>query len=200
MYRIYINGTALIIADFVPAGLKPFQELDVQSFDFKDFYRRVKKGNPENYVIISSDPKRTFKNIRRSYGLIKAAGGLVKNESNEYLFIFRKGKWDLPKGKLDAGEKNRVAAKREVMEECGIKIAEVGNRLARTWHVYEEKGEVVFKKTSWYNMKARKQKLVPQLEEDITDARWISEGDFSKVKDNTYPLIKDLMSLVETAS
>lgn len=198
MYRIYINGTSLIIAENVPTAIGSFQKLDVQAFDFKDFYKQVKKGSSEIFVLESKDPRKTFRAIRKPYGLIKAAGGLVRNEANEYLFIFRKGKWDLPKGKLDPGERNRIAAKREVTEECGIKIAEVGVKLAKTWHVYEEKGQVVFKKTSWFNMKAKKQKLIPQLEEDITDAKWIAEGDFAKIKANTYPLIDDLLGLVVT--
>ena len=52
--------------------------------------------------------------------IIKAGGGLVKNEKGEVLFMFRKGKWDLPKGKLDPGETMDACAVREVMEETGV--------------------------------------------------------------------------------
>ena len=51
---------------------------------------------------------------------IIAAGGLVTNENNELLMIFRRGKWDLPKGKLDKGETIEECAIREVEEETGI--------------------------------------------------------------------------------
>lgn len=173
------------------------QKLDSQVFDFKTFYKQVKKGSANESIILVKSPRDYFRKMRKSFQIIHAAGGIVRNEYNEYLFIFRKGKWDLPKGKLDEGEKNRVAAKREVMEECGIKISSVDKKLCNTWHVYEEKGQLVFKKTAWFNMKARSQKLIPQLEEEITDAKWIGEGSFSVVRENTYPLINDILRKIE---
>lgn len=197
MYVIYINGTSLIISDFVPSGMDDIQEIDNQTFDFKTFYKQVKKGLDQRRIIITKDPKDYFRKIRKNFKTIKAAGGIVRNEFNECLFIFRKGKWDLPKGKLDEGEKTRVAAEREVTEECGIKISEMGSKLCNTWHVYEERGETVFKKTTWYNMKAKKQKLIPQLEEEITDAKWVDEGRFPLVTSNTYPLIKSIVDKIQ---
>lgn len=197
MYRIYINDTALIIADILPAGVNSFQQLDPKEFDFLKFYKSVKIAPSEIYVLLLKEPKSYFKKLRKSFQLIKAAGGVVKNNENEFLFIFRKGKWDLPKGKLDEGEKTKKAAVREVGEECGIRISKLENLLCKTWHVYEEKGQVVFKKTTWFNMRAKKQKLIPQLEEDITEARWLSSADFNFVKQNTYPLIRDIITLLE---
>lgn len=196
-YRIYINDTLLIIADFVPKGLGIFQQIDDQQFDFRKFYRQVKGAVPAVYLLMVKDPKRFFKKIRKNFITIKAAGGVVRNEENRYLFIFRKGKWDLPKGKLDNGEKTAVAAVREVEEECGIKVGNLDNRLCKTWHVYEDKGQIVFKKTSWFCMSANKQELIPQIEEDITEARWIAPGNFSSVRKNTYPLINDILNLIE---
>lgn len=197
IYRIYINETLLIISESVPGGIGNYQQIDGQDFDFKNFYKQVKGKEPSVYVILVKEPKSFFRKMRKLYETIHAAGGVVINEENEYLFIFRKGKWDLPKGKLDEGEKTKKAAVREVEEECGIRVEDLGTRLCKTWHVYEEKGQVVFKKTVWYNMKAGKQELIPQLEEGITEARWIAPGDFSLVKANTYPLINDIISLIE---
>lgn len=129
---------------------------------------------------------------------IKAAGGIVKNEANEYLFIFRNGKWDLPKGKIEKGENSRAAAIREVEEECGIRIESSGDKIVNSYHLYEMSGGTVIKKTSWYWMKAKKKgKLIPQLEEGITDVRWLSKADLSLVQENTYPLIKDLIKIIE---
>ncbi len=130
--------------------------------------------------------------------LIEAAGGLVSNEENKYLFIYRKDKWDLPKGKLDKGEGFRTAAIREVEEECGIVISSTGDRICKTYHVYEENNATVMKKTVWYWMRADNQThLTPQLEEGITDAKWLAPGDFMLVKENTYPLIKDVIRVIE---
>lgn len=197
MYRIYISDTALIIAEALPAGIHSFQQLNPKEFSFLKFYKTVKAAPSSIYVLLTKDPKDYFKKMRKSFQLIKAAGGVVKNNENEFLFIFRKGKWDLPKGKLDEGEKTKKAAVREVAEECGIKISKLEKVLCKTWHVYEEKGQVVFKKTTWFNMRAKKQKLIPQLEEDITEARWLSSADFNFVKQNTYPLIRDMITLLE---
>jgi len=197
MYRTYINETLLIIAENMPEGIGSYQQIEISNFNFKTFYRQVKSMLAAVPVIVAKDPKKAFRKIRSSFGVIHAAGGVVKNENNEYLFIFRKGKWDLPKGKLDEGERTKKAAVREVEEECGIEVSNLGDRLIKTWHVYEEKGQIVFKKTSWYHMKAKNQELIPQLEEDITDARWISPGDFHMVKENTFPLINDIISLIE---
>ena len=51
---------------------------------------------------------------------IIAAGGLVTNPHHEILWIFRRGFWDLPKGKLEEGETIQTCALREVQEETGI--------------------------------------------------------------------------------
>ncbi|MBC7916035.1 MAG: NUDIX domain-containing protein [Pyrinomonadaceae bacterium] len=197
MYRIYINDTALIIADFLPGGLGNYQQIDEKEFDFLKFYNVVKTTPGSVNVLLTKDPKKFFKKMRNPLAVIKAAGGVVRNDENQFLFIFRKGKWDLPKGKLDEGEKTKKAAVREVEEECGIKVSKLGDLLCKTWHVYEEKGQVVFKKTTWFNMKAKRQELVPQLEEGITEARWLASGDFPYVKQNTFPLIMDIISLLE---
>lgn len=78
--------------------------------------------------------------------LIKAAGGIVSNETNKYLFIFRNGKWDLPKGKIEKGENSRVAAVREVQEECGIRIDSSRDKVCNTYHIYKINGAMVIKK------------------------------------------------------
>lgn len=197
MYRIYINDTILIIADILPAGLGNYQQVDENDFNFGQFYKVAKEGPASINVLLTKDPKQAFKKMRKSFLVIKAAGGVVRNDENQFLFIFRKGKWDLPKGKLDEGEKTKKAAVREVEEECGITVSKLGDLLCKTWHVYEEKGQVVFKKTTWFNMIATRQALIPQLEEGITEARWLASGDFDYIKENTYPLIRDVISLLE---
>ncbi len=59
-------------------------------------------------------------------------------------------------------------------------------------------GKRILKKTNWYHMVAKgKQQPVPQVEEDITEVRWLAPGDFMLVKQNTYPLIKDVIQVAE---
>lgn len=196
MYRIYINETALIISEFVPKGLGKIQNIDPHIFVFRDFYKQARKSGPETHLILVDNARDYFRKLRKSYQVIKAAGGVVTTPDQEYLFIFRKGKWDLPKGKLDEGEKTKRAAVREVEEECGIKVGRLLDKLTNTWHVYEERGQVIFKKTSWFTMEAKKQKLIPQLEEDITEARWMRKDDFPFIRRNTYPTISNIVDLL----
>jgi 8-oxo-dGTP pyrophosphatase MutT (NUDIX family) len=197
MYRIYINQTSLILSDSIPQNLESYQNIDVHEFNITLFCEKAKAGSVKGvYVLLTPKPKRLFKKIKRSFRVVKAAGGLVSNEENKYLFIFRNGKWDLPKGKVDAGEKTKKAAVREVEEECGIVVTELRDRICKTWHVYELNGQQILKRTSWYHMKAYKQhKLKPQREEGITRVKWVAPGDFGKLKKNTYPLISDLIEI-----
>lgn len=128
---------------------------------------------------------------------IEAAGGLVKNEVEEYLFMYRNNTWDLPKGKLDKYETPEIAAIREVQEETGIQKVVLGKFMCSTWHTYAHKKGTVLKQTYWYAMNAPKnQKLVPQLEEGITELRWIAKPQFQVIAENTYPSVLDvIMSL-----
>ncbi|MDB5013229.1 MAG: hydrolase [Daejeonella sp.] len=199
MYKIYINECVLVLAKSFENGLKSYNTLQSKDFNFQQFYNKVKlQAEPSLYVVETSNYKKLFQDIKLSVKIIKAAGGIVSNEENKYLFIFRKGKWDLPKGKIDSGEKTKVAAVREVEEECGIKVTSAGKKTCKTYHVYEMGGKVILKKTTWYKMRADNQpNLVPQLEEDITEAKWLSIADFQLVNENTYPLIKEVMTFIE---
>ncbi|OYZ32058.1 MAG: NUDIX hydrolase [Sphingobacteriales bacterium 17-39-43] len=196
MYKIYINEVALIITDSQPSDIQDYQKLKLSEFIFLKFYQQVKEYNsPKIFLLISKDFKSYFKKIKRSMRMIKASGGLVRNEEGSYLFIFRNGKWDLPKGKLDSGETAKIAAVREVEEECGIQIDSLGDKICNTYHIYEMNKERILKKTSWYRMSAVNQKvLIPQIEEGITDVRWLAPGDFMMIRQNTYPLIRDLLN------
>ncbi len=194
-YRIYINQKVVLITETVPAQVEKYEQLDQQSFDLKTLYNIITGNNPKlYYYILCNNAKACLKKIMKSVTVIEAAGGLVKNTKKDYLFIFRNGKWDLPKGKLEKGEKPRAGAVREVEEECGIAIDKCGDKIVNTYHVYTIKGEVVLKKTYWYKMKYKgKGKLVPQVEEGITDVRWMGKKDIALVAGNTFPSIMDVL-------
>lgn len=123
---------------------------------------------------------------------IIAAGGLVTNDKNELLMIFRRGKWDLPKGKLDKGETIESCAVREVEEETGINNITLGELIDITYHDYFDLWvkEDVTKETHWYAMKIKgSQTLVAQIEEDITDIQWVNDTDLNECLSNSYPTI-----------
>lgn len=197
-YRIYINDNSLFIADKLPAEPADLQQIELDGFDFKAFYKALPKDAAAHYVILTEAPKAAFKAIRKCCQLIKAAGGLVKNADGDFLFIFRNKRWDLPKGKVEKGEKMKEAALREVEEECGVKIDKNKDKLCRTHHLYELNGKIVLKKTNWYNMTVKgSPKLIPQKEEGITKAEWLGKKEFKPVLKNTYPLIVDVLRAAE---
>lgn len=131
--------------------------------------------------------------LKKQFKVIKAAGGIVFNEEGKLLLIKRLGKWDLPKGKIESGEDQRLAALREVHEECGLHFLGILEKHANTYHAYQLKGRWILKKTVWYRMAAWGDiSVVPQTEEDITEVRWVDEA-FVRQKDfDTYDSLKDL--------
>ena len=126
---------------------------------------------------------------------IVAAGGIVTNEENKILFQFRRGKWDLPKGKLEEGERIEDCAVREVEEETGLQNIALGNLIGITNHFYKEKGKDLEKETYWFAMKVTgPQELVPQLEEDITDLKWVAKDEVGEYLNNSFRNIEDIIS------
>lgn len=195
-YRIYINDNTLFIADLMPKQIKKVQQLDKQDFDFELFYKNLENVSGKDYILLDQDPKQLFQKIKKSCELIKAAGGLVKNAKGNYLFIFRNKKWDLPKGKVEKEEKMKEAALREVEEECGVKIFTNDEKLCKTYHVYTLGSKLVLKKTNWYSMTVKGEpKLIPQKEEGITKASWLSKLELNQVLKNTYPSIVQVMEV-----
>lgn len=196
-YNIYINQKSLIITSVPPLAGSEYQLLDVQYFEFDKFYFELSESSHTVFYLISDDPKLILNQIKEKVKVIEAAGGLVKSEENKYLFIKRNGFWDLPKGKLEKNEKRKGAAVREVEEECGIKVKSLENKLLKTYHVYEMKGKLVLKISHWYSMKSKsRQKLIPQIEEGITEVKWIAKKDWGIVKANTYASILDVLAIV----
>ena len=136
-------------------------------------------------LTIASEEYKALKGVIKSkYRIIKAAGGLVR-KGNKVLMIYRLKKWDLPKGKLDNGEKPKQAALREVLEETGIKV-KVVEKICNTWHTYTMNHKNILKKTSWFLMDVTEDgEMRPQFEEEIEEVRWMSARDvFHALKDS----------------
>jgi 8-oxo-dGTP pyrophosphatase MutT (NUDIX family) len=197
-YRIYINDKLVLLTTTLPEHPENYQQLDTETFDLQNFYlNSARLYKARHFFLLCDDAKALLKRIRKSTTVIKAAGGLVKNTEGNYLFIYRNGKWDIPKGKLEKGEKPKEGAVREVEEECGITITKCGKKIISTYHTYSMKGEVVLKKTYWYNMKYRgAEKLKPQVEEGITEVRWFNKTHMDAIKANTFPSIMDVLEKV----
>ena len=126
--------------------------------------------------------------------VIEAAGGLVFNENKELLMIFRRGFWDLPKGKVDEGESLEECAVREVKEETGIQNIKLEEFLTTTYHTYTYHGNQIVKPSHWYKMENwGHEKLIPQTEEDITAIEWLSKEKAHSLMDEMYPTIRTIV-------
>lgn len=198
MYNIYINEIRLTVTENVPNSPENYNLLEEKDFDILDFYKKLNEGLlVSDQLIIVPNTAAWLEKQQSKLQSIDAAGGLVKNADGAYLFIFRRGKWDLPKGKIDEGERVEHAAVREVEEECGVKVAELGDLITSTYHIYPYQDGLAFKKTYWFSMKvAGVPSLLPQTEEDITEAAWLKPNELEKVKANTFPLILEILERV----
>ncbi len=127
--------------------------------------------------------------------LIKAAGGLVHTPENLLLLIFRKGKWDLPKGKLEEGEDLASCAMREIEEETGLQGVKINKPLFTTYHTYYEGGKHILKESYWFLMTSEKAvPLNPQVEEDIEKCEWVSVSEISSYMPNMHASIIDVVN------
>jgi 8-oxo-dGTP pyrophosphatase MutT (NUDIX family) len=141
--------------------------------------------------VIQLESEEAFKDYTKDKIIIEAAGGLVFNEKNELLMIFRRGFWDLPKGKVDEGETLEQCAVREVQEETGLQNIKLGAFLTTTYHTYTQKGQTILKPSHWYKMENwLNETLIPQIEEDITAIKFVSKEFAYSMLDEMYPTIR----------
>jgi 8-oxo-dGTP pyrophosphatase MutT (NUDIX family) len=199
-YKISVNGTWIVLIDLKERDRLVIKEFPVwimlQSPRINEILNRVQHlidhTDTLPVIIAAKKPKQVWKKLLGSLPLIYAAGGVVRDPKNRYLFIRRRGWWDLPKGKIDHGESNRKAALREVKEEVGLNCTIDGN-LPPTFHMYVEKNRIVLKKTDWYLMSSNGVKPVLQKEEDITDHAWKSIRQLPSMKSKVYPNLAVLL-------
>lgn len=202
IYKIYHNDTPvfLVSSEFVPIlGYEPSRNTHValcigkkkvikQYLDMLDKNREIKA-----VVLHSPHVEALWSDFQACFIVLEAAGGVVQNAENKLLVFFRRGFWDLPKGKIDHGESPQEAALREVREETGLVNLELGSFILHTYHTYELKGNRVLKKTWWFNIKTTDTKLVPQKEEDIEDICWVELPAWLNSGKPIYPNIAEVV-------
>jgi|AntRauTorcE11897_2_1112592.scaffolds.fasta_scaffold37254_2 8-oxo-dGTP pyrophosphatase MutT (NUDIX family) len=202
MYKVFIQNRPVILSSApMKSGPGADRELTFKYFDKSDIKLLFKllKNFPDikKINLFHPDLDHLWTDFKAYFKVIEAAGGLVKNEKGEILFIFRRGSWDLPKGKLERKETIRDGAVREVKEECGLEEVKLIDKITTTYHVYKYKGKKALKPSHWYLMhSSSKEVLVPQTEEDITDIRWIDPKDLAEVRKNVFPNILEVVNKV----
>ncbi len=154
----------------------------------------LKKGHLNTALIYGHNIDEIFEEFRFLFKNIEAAGGMVFNNNEEFIGLYRRGKNDLPKGKLEKGEIPETCAAREVKEECGISSVQLRGKFTETYHIYFIGDTPVLKRTHWFNMFTEDKALSPQTEEDITDIFWASPTGINDFVKNTYPSVRDVLA------
>ncbi len=202
MYKIYINDRPLTIAPLseqLPSTKTHLSGVYLGNRrSLLHYIDALEKATVVESVGLHADNvDQLWNDLLGMYKVIEAAGGIVNNDQGDILAIFRRGNWDLPKGKIDPGETPEQAAVREVEEETGISDIELKSFIGATYHTYKnQKGKRVLKKSHWYAMTAPTQDLVPQVEEDIEQAIWVDGGDFLTHHHPMYTNIREIMRMV----
>lgn len=147
------------------------------------------------FVLVHNDVDFLITHSAACFHVIEAAGGIVVNQKNKMLFIFRRGKWDLPKGKMELQETPEFCAEREIEEETGVNQLSLHHKLMDTYHIYEERGLQILKISHWFYFSSSFEGIVhPQLEEDITEIKWFSFDEYHHVaKSNSFDAIQDVV-------
>lgn len=200
--KIYVDESPIYITDNLSADLKikstQKNVLFIENenlINVESILNAIIKDKKEVIVLVDNIEKAKSIFMAR-FTNIEAAGGIVQNEKKELLFIFRRGKWDLPKGKLEKNESPEICAAREIEEETGVKALLLKHKIGETYHIYEENKMHILKTSHWFYFVSRgKQNIAAQTEEDISEVRWINTRNIKEPMANTYQNIKDILSV-----
>ncbi len=148
-------------------------------------------------ISIIGEPDKIMADFETLYRLQPAAGGVIRNLEGNVLLIFRRGSWDLPKGKIDEGELSEAAALREVSEEVGLHNCEVVRPLTISYHTFvDRKGRNILKPTYWYLMETPDDVVTLQTEEDIEASVWTNPSEFMQTEEPVYPNIRRVLQML----
>jgi ADP-ribose pyrophosphatase YjhB (NUDIX family) len=198
MYKVFFNGRTIVLDDKIPDNEKITHDFIITFGSINDLKSRLtdwlKSGREDNLHIWHSDSEQLIDAFSSCFTLIPASGGLVKNNKAEDLVIFRRGVWDLPKGKAESGESPEQTALREVGEECHLKKLKIKRFLITTYHIYFLNNAPVLKETKWFEMKYEGRKDPrPQKKEEITKTIWLPYSQLNTISGNTFPTVLEVI-------
>jgi 8-oxo-dGTP pyrophosphatase MutT (NUDIX family) len=201
MYTFFINDKPLLLTNAKDTSAE-FGHLPVIEYGnntkLMEVVRKVEEPNQSGLQLVCTDPTEVLQLLKSQFTVIHAGGGIVFNEPGQLLLMMRLGKWDLPKGKIDPGETVEEGALREVEEECGINQLSIRSFFSNSYHTYKLQGHRFLKLTHWYIMDTRfTGALVPQLEESITEVKWVNLSQLNIDTLDTYESIRSILKLVQ---
>jgi len=190
MYKVFVNDKPLFLTNQI------FKETDFQLFllesvDFKQLIIKYFQNKIQKAYLYHPDEKEIMNVLKTKIPVNKAGGGLVYNKNGEVLFIFRNGKWDLPKGGTNKGEEMQDTAMREVEEETGVNGLSISNKLQKTYHIFKRNGVYKLKITHWFEMRSSFEGIpIGQAEEGIEKVEWKNPDQIKEALKNSYENIK----------
>jgi len=190
MYKVFVNDKPLFLTNEIlkETDFQMFllESIDIEQLIIKMFQNKILKA-----YLYYPDEKEMLKKLKEKIPVQKAGGGLVYNKNGEVLFIFRNGKWDLPKGGIEKGEEIEYTALREVEEETGVNKLLISKKLEKTYHVFRRNGKYKLKITHWFEMTSEFEGIpIGQAEEGIEKVAWLNPEQIQEALKNSYENIK----------
>lgn len=190
MYKVFVNDKPLFLTNEVQKETD-FQIFLLESVDVNKLIVKLFQNKIEKAILYHPDERLIMKTLKAKIPTVKAGGGKVYNKNGEVLFIFRNGKWDLPKGGTEKNETMEETAMREVEEETGVSGLSITKKLQKTYHVFKRNGVYKLKQTYWFEMQSTF-KGIPegQEEEGIEKVEWVQPDKIPQLLENSYENIK----------
>ncbi|MCZ8198814.1 MAG: NUDIX domain-containing protein [Flavobacterium sp.] len=190
MYKVFVNDKPLFLTNKV-AKETDFQLFLLESVDIEQLIVKMFNNKIRKAYLYYPDEKEILKKVKEKIPVKKAGGGLVYNKNGDVLFIFRNGKWDLPKGGCDKGEEIEDCSIREVEEETGVQDLIITRKLQKTYHIFKRNGVYRLKITHWFEMTTNFEGTpIPQAEEGIEKVAWLNPEQIKDAMKNSYENIK----------
>jgi 8-oxo-dGTP pyrophosphatase MutT (NUDIX family) len=194
MYKVFVNDIPLILSTRKDFG-ENYVSLPIKKVRIKRIIRKISNGELLYVNLYHEKEEKLLKHLFKKLRVVTAAGGMVLNGRDEILFIYRKKRWDLPKGKTEKNESIEASAIREVEEETGVEGLEVTKFLQKTYHIFKRKGRYRLKVTHWYEMRTSYDgELRPETKEGIEKVKWKDLKKSQKALQKSYANIKLLFS------
>ena len=189
MYQVFYKKKIILLTDVFKEE-KDFKSFPIKDVKLKKVIKLLNKKNINSVHLFHKNKDKLLKYFFKLIPTVIAAGGKITNSKSETLFIYRNDKWDLPKGKAEKNEQLPQTALREVKEETGIKEVSINKPLDITYHIFRRNNEYRLKVTYWFDMFSDYEGIFfPQLDEGITDVKWVKKNDLEEIKINSYPNI-----------
>ncbi|WP_395056328.1 NUDIX hydrolase [Flavobacterium sp.] len=190
MYKVFVNDKPLFLTNEIKKETD-FKFFLLESADINQIIINFFQNKLQKAYLYHPDEKEIMKTLKAKIPVNKAGGGLVYNKKGAVLFIFRNGKWDLPKGGIEKGELIEDTAIREVEEETGVTGLTITGKLQKTYHIFKRNGRYKLKVTHWYEMKTDFEGTpTGQIEEGIEKVAWLNPDEIKDALKNSYENIK----------